>query len=419
MRSMWKKYGFGSLVVASGMLISFTLATDVTEAKVTGLCSNCHTMHYSQNGAPEQAMGTIGNPSGPYGTLVKGDCIGCHGLGGSDKIKTIGDSKIPQILHTGIGDQTNGGDLAGGNFAYITGAKGTPGNDAYLDSKGHNVIDLQQPENNITATNPPGHHSFLNFLNRFTCAGKGGCHGARIIDGPGSSSGLTSLKGTHHANLDGQCNNPTSVATSYRFLDGVKGYENQDATGKWQNKSATSHNEYFGDIKPLQIITGSCSSNCHDPVNFFQVRPTNGTISAFCASCHGNFHLSPGRNDGSGDPGVGNYRDANQTPITPFLRHPTDVLLDSPTGVSNEYASYNPNGSGQFSTEAPIARTTVPNAASSTVTPGSDIVTCLSCHGAHATNYPDMLRWDYSQMLSANADINTGCFICHTAKDNP
>jgi hypothetical protein len=44
---------------------------------------------------------------------------------------------------------------------------------------------------------------------------------------------------------------------------------------------------------------------------------------------------------------------------------------------------------------------------------------CLSCYVAHASNYPDMLHWDYSIMIAGNGETasGTGCFVCDTPKD--
>jgi hypothetical protein len=57
-------------------------------------------------------------------------------------------------------------------------------------------------------------------------------------------------------------------------------------------------------------------------------------------------------------------------------------------------------------------------APSSVVTPGTDIVMCLSCHMAHASPYPHMLRWDYSEMITGNGEAvsGKGCFVCHSSK---
>jgi predicted CXXCH cytochrome family protein len=40
---------------------------------------------------------------------------------------------------------------------------------------------------------------------------------------------------------------------------------------------------------------------------------------------------------------------------------------------------------------------------------------CLSCHGAHATDYYKILRWDYRSSVLSTAI--SGCIVCHTSKD--
>ena len=333
----------------------------------------------------------------PSPSLVRGTCIGCHGQGGASKIAVIG--QIPQVLHSGAGDLTNGGDLAGGNFGYITGIKGT----GAADSKGHNVIDIGNNENVLVM--PPGHHlPSVSNLN-FTCAGAYGCHGKRTVSGFIGSS--AAIKGSHHRNVDGKCDVTTDVYNSYRFLHTVYGYENP--TDKWQNVSAASHNEYYGKTSPL-TSAGGCVQ-CHDMGDGMGIKVASHTISGLCSTCHGDFHQIKGAFDGKG---IGSSTSA------PFLRHPTDVVLQRV--ALSEYQYYN-GGTGvnnPYSVVAPVARTTVASAVSATVTPDADVVTCLSCHGAHATDYPDMLRWQYNQNAHSNAgnNSNDGCFICHTTKDD-
>jgi hypothetical protein len=129
-------------------------------------------------------------------------------------------------------------------------------------------------------------------------------------------------------------------------------------------------------------------------------RPFNKTMSGFCATCHGYFHFL----DSGGQFGVGDDI------ISPFTRHPTDVILPTDNPIDTEYESYT-----TYSVVAPVARTLVPSSISSAVTPGSDVVMCLSCHGAHATNYDDMLRWEYRSGTLATAIA--GCSVCHTDKN--
>jgi hypothetical protein len=94
---------------------------------------------------------------------------------------------------------------------------------------------------------------------------------------------------------------------------------------------------------------------------------------------------------------------------SPFTRHPTDIILPN----TGEYAAYT-----SYSVEAPVARTAVPDTPSDVVTPGTDVITCLSCHAAHGTDYSDMLRWDYDDMISGDSGKTGGCFTCHTTKND-
>ena len=67
---------------------------------------------------------------------------------------------------------------------------------------------------------------------------------------------------------------------------------------------------------------------------------------------------------------------------------------------------------------APIARLestlTGMTAASSTVTPGEDQVSCLSCHRPHGSPYPKIMRWDYQGWPGSGENK---CNVCHTTKD--
>ena len=96
--------------------------------------------------------------------------------------------------------------------------------------------------------------------------------------------------------------------------------------------------------------------------------------------------------------------------VSPFIRHPTDLSL--PT--TGEYTAYT-----GYKLPALVARLKVPDGASSSIAPGSDAVICLSCHVAHSSNYPDMLRWDYSTIIEGNGGTasGTGCFACNTTKN--
>ncbi|NOQ51623.1 MAG: hypothetical protein GQ578_05340 [Desulfuromonadaceae bacterium] len=367
--------GYSRLVMAIAFLF---LGGGTANAGIQGNCVNCHTMHNSQDGASMQ----FDSSAAPNSALLRTSCLGCHAQGGAQALVSLGDDIVPQVMHS------ESIDLSAGNFAFITGMKGS----GAADSKGHNIIELTGIDNTISAL-PGGikqtyHEDMIVNTSNLTCAGTNGCHGYRYA----SSDLPEGISGAHHANGNGKLDVADAPANSYRFLTGVKGLEDSD----WQyTRAGADHNEYFAVTQPIQL--GCSTTHCHGSNG---VEPPDGTISQFCATCHGNFHTL----GGSTSDGIG--------PVvsSPFLRHPTDIILPS----SGEYAQYT-----NYSLAAPIGRTgTLPENANSVVTPGSDAVICLSCHASHASDYPDMLRWDYVNDCTAGvANPNCGCFTCHTSKD--
>jgi hypothetical protein len=381
------------LITIIGFVVALAFQPPAIGA-VTGPCSNCHTMHNSQGGTHMiEYLGPDETDTNPKGLLLRATCLGCHGMGTGNRIETIGSTEVPQVFHT------DGTDLAGGNFAYITafGGKGSGASDA----KGHNVVDFGNPDDVLNG--PPGpinqfFHDQAVLDTNLTCAGENGCHGTNRYLTLGS--GIIALKGAHHSNVDGKCDTADTVANSYRFLCGVKGLEN--TTDRWQNKDENSHNEYFGTTTPLILGCAGGEIGCHSGACGPTSSP-NGSISVFCGTCHGLFHTLTG-------PGMADWEGIGRTTSSPFQRHPTDIALPG----SGEYSAYT-----TYSTEAPIARTTVPDTPSPIVTPGTtDVVMCLSCHGAHATDYPDILRWNYDTMNAGGGGLDVGCFTCHTQKND-
>ena len=311
---------------------------------VSGVCSDCHTMHNSQDGVTIVATPQVNL------LAVADGCLGCHG---GTNVDTANFAAGPYVYDSGITDETT--SLAGGNFGWVL-----PGNGG--DAKGHNVSDIAALAADATlATSPGGTEG------QVSCAD---CHGS----------------GGHHSNATGSITAGATAGTSYRFLQhgaglGVSGYEDPNyeaASGVLSsNLSATTHNQYKGDTA---------------------VAATD-TISAFCASCHGDFHTTVGV------PGA-------------WTRHPTDRDLN---GLGGEYALYNVAGvSGRtYSTDIPVGSTNVSAVLGEVVINAGDaIVTCLSCHRAHGSPNDDMLRFAYTMDAHSGTGANTGCFVCHTAKDD-
>ncbi len=397
------------LLPATGLLLA--AAATVQAVGVTGQCGNCHTMHNSQNNTATATINYGAEADGPYSYLLKGTCLGCHAMGTANNIETLGTSSVPQVYHTA------GTDLAGGNFNHmLSGAS-----EAIKDSKGHNVVDFAGTsigDGDISLIGAPGalpfHDTTISDTN-LTCSGARGCHGTRGQgnDGaPGIGTALQdvpSLKGAHHTNVSGKIDgtagrDASTVGTSYRFLKGVYGYEDSD----WQATSgAADHNEYYSAATPMTL--GCATLSCHDGGVSDPVEPPNNTISGFCATCHPNFHSLD-----NAEPAfpAGTYISGVGTGIAdPFIRHPTDVVIPNSGEFAGMAAAYNPN--------VPVGRTTLAAAPYATQTPdGATVtVTCLSCHYPHAGPNPDLLRFDYTTMVTGSG-LGTGCFVCHTEKDD-
>lgn len=385
----------------AALLCAFLLFCPTNRAgAIQGPCVNCHTMHNSQNNLPMNYPNDFDTPDRPNDYLLRASCLGCHAQGGN-ALETVGTDLIPQVYHTEL---TN--NLAGGNFYYVRNES---------SAKGHNVAALTGTDD-VLFYPPGGIRQTFHFgpsdlvtTNNLTCSSVsdrgdwGGCHGNRTSYLPA----YVGVSGAHHDNWgSGSSVDPAAddmePGHSYRFLLGIRGYESAD----WDYaKTISNHNEYFGLAEPIALSgCDNAANGCHGAGG---VRAPDGTISQFCATCHGNFHTL---RVGSGNDSTGNSSGIGDDAIAPFIRHPTDLALPA-TGEYADYTTYN--------LQAPVARPSVYDAPGSTVTPGTDIVMCLSCHYSHGSEYNDMLRWSYSTMIAGNGGIyaDTGCFVCHSTKD--
>ena len=333
-----------------GLSLVIMAIAGTLHATVTGPCSKCHTMHNSQEGEPMAIRLDASR------TAFEEDATPNPALLISDCVgchTMIGNATIE--IQDGVrvpivfNTESPEDPLAGGNFHYV----------GLDDAKGHNVQGLTGLDITFQGKEIPG--STTGYY-QLTCAGEHGCHGDRSM-----GDELNAIRSAHHANdlggIDG-----SSVGLSYRFLDGILGKEDSD----WeQDNTNTSHNEYQGALD-FGITT---------------------TISYLCGQCHGN----------AGDGGFHNSGGVGSS--SPWLRHPTDIALRN----TGEYANYT-----TYSMVAPVARPN-PDAVlvPTQVTPGTDIIMCLSCHRAHGSPYFKLMRWDYKNWPPGNS----GCAVCHTSKD--
>ncbi len=343
------------------IVLIYFLSLTASEAKlISEKCDVCHTMHNSQDGV-EMTYNTGLNPS-----LLRNDCIGCHtGTNITGSFPFVLDTEqTPVYGTTGTDGESN--TLAGGNFYW----------GVSNDSMGHNVVGATTDEDQTLHLTPPGGTALGA---RLVCAGRYGCHGDRS-----KSDQFTAMKMSHHYTKPQLWQDGSTIAESYRFLDGIQGFGH---TTYEYRPSRTSHNKYYGKDRSLETDNAA------------------GTISSLCSQCHGDFH------NGSGNVAPGSFSGGV------WFRHPTDFDMGSSTG--SEFESYN-GGSGEFnpySVISPVATANTGATVNQTVYASSDdaIVMCLSCHRPHGTPYSSLLRWNYKAWPGVEG--YNGCAICHTEKD--
>ena len=304
--------------------------------------------------------------------VVAGDCNACHTVYPAMTEKTFRAKPFEYVSREMFCVKCHSSNTSdtitelGGNRVPIVFNNAKPGKPlaggdfyyvAFLgERKGHNVNGVASRDMEFTGFPPAYSRSSdpssvgYNPQKPLACAGSNGCHGNRNIEDP-----FEAVFGSHHAvntPLDG-----STTARSYRFLrnsDAVKGVIGLEDDEWNQNATPRKHNEY------------------------------TSSIDVLCRSCHGSLE--------SGHAG----RQFNH-------------LVGVPLPARGEYMKYK-----IYDLDAPVARETVPQSSSDIISPGKDLLTCLSCHVAHASPYDSELRWDYDNIFTEGE--RSGCLICHTGK---
>ncbi|MFH7319804.1 cytochrome c3 family protein [Desulfurivibrio sp. D14AmB] len=297
--------------------------------------------------------------------LISG-CVGCHSHDGPETVVEMGAARIPIVYNTGGPPDAM---LAGGNFHWVA----TMG-----DKYGHNVLGVSGPDQYL-ATAPGGSAGCANSCHQSLARAEVHVPGGTLALDDGCQSCHGSVK---HHRPERPPGTPADAETGwYRFLKapelhgfaankpGVGGI----GTNDWERHADSSHHNIY--------LADDGSGN-----------PTQRSLSRFCSGCHQDFHTKVGG-------------------ATPWLRHPTNYAIpDRGEFAAVIGAPYNP--------QVPVAKPDLYSHRPEVVEPG-DQVACVSCHRAHGSPYPDMLRWDYSQMRAHQGGeaAGNGCFFCHTAKD--
>ena len=330
-------------------------------------CGGCHSMH-----SP--------NPAGTHlliGADTSSTCLSCHQQSGltapSSYHVSTADADMP--VGTAPRQRTPGGDFGWLKKTYIFTVRGTQTTELG-QTHGHNIIaagtgfGFTVDTDNPTA--PGGSFPSANL----GCASCHNPHGKyrRLADGSISPTGSAIIaSGSYN-------NSPTPIAGQavgvYRLLNG-SGYTTDGVTFQGNPPAVTPST--YNQTEALNMVRTAYGTT--DGI----IQGGHENWGTWCATCHGDMHSS------------GNYV------------HPTDVAL---SGVADTYNAYVKSGD-LTGTSANSFNSLVPFAKGSTVSSyavlatlakndntavggpvGSDQVTCLSCHRAHASGFPEMLRWN-------------------------
>ncbi len=345
---MKKKILTLTIMIACAAMVTVFCGTGY--GAVSGVCSECHTMHNSQGGTPMR----VGDVVAPLSALLLDDCLGCHTTDGGDPLGNA--NAYPYVMDTG-GLFNDDKCLAGGFFPSDMGE----GNN---DDNHHGV--------SVSQTNLPAGYAADEVLGDWYtgdtagggdglgCAGSNGCHGVHdTVDD------MEAISGGHH------------TPGAYRMLF----VGNNMATDGIVGDSASDYEE--------ELIGGTVlAPQTSDPHNTYSAGVSDPSISEFCAICHGNFHNESGTTDDAGA-------------SSPWIRHPTDVSI--PTDWTIGSAGYVLDGD-DFKHN--------PVGYDGAVVSTDRKATCLSCHRAHGTENDDLLRWAYTTQ-DAGSTTAYGCLGCH------
>jgi hypothetical protein len=360
--------------VVLGLLACGLFLTAPSQAAVKGVCSICHTMHNSQQGAPvaftRDSAGQIVISEEPLANLLKTDCLGCHSQAGAETIVNMEGAQIPIVFNltepTYPPDGSATSTLAGGNFHWVMNS-----GSAY----GHNVEGIASADFRFPPNQAPG--GVVRTGDCINCHGtlasvQSGCQGCHVVQHHADSAEIVASRENGWYRFLGSvmqhADNPKELTT-----EGVMGIEAID----WeQNPLSTQHNVYQGKAGPY--------------VNYLE----SGAMDQKCAGCHGQFH---------------NETIADST----WIRHPVDVAIPD-IGEFTGFTTYNPL--------VPVARQNVrsEDVGFADINRGSDMVSCVSCHRPHGSPYPAMLRWGYRDWPGNDSHTQqaaqNGCAVCHTSK---
>lgn len=344
------------------LLLAAPLATVAAEGFHSGgvaECEGCHTMHNSLN---LQSMNgkTTANPYLLMGADSSSTCLNCHHttsvtpnaykVSSPADVTTSGGRPVPSQLGPG------------GDFGW---------------SARHNIVanDYNYRQDNSLAYAPGGTYP----REKLSCVSCHDPHGRyRHLPGSGEQAitgAPISESGSYGAEPDG-----ASAVGVYRLLGGV-GYQPASLIGNYS----------FANQAPVAV--SPLEYNRSESVSDTRVAYGTG-MSEWCSNCHASMHNNDTPAPGSFRHPAGNNAKLSATLIANYKRY------DFRTGSVNAdgamaYSSLVPYEMGS-EVRSDLRDATLSKAGPST---GQENVSCLTCHRAHASAFPDMGRWNFSSVM--------------------
>jgi predicted CXXCH cytochrome family protein len=261
------------LLWSLAMVISLLLCGGATGyAAVSGVCSDCHTMHNSQGGG-DMGLAT------PQSALLLNDCLGCHTTTSTDPLSD--DKGYPFVK---LGSATDSNCLAGGFFQ--TDADTSDNNANENHDIGSQAVPAGFDDSETTW--------YKGTTEGLGCAGTNGCHGNET-----DLDDMAAIKGGHH--------DPSAYRILYVGTNGVVG------------SGAKDYEELVIRTPATTPVTSGDTQN----VNIYSAGVEDPSISELCAKCHGDFHNESGTTNDSGS-------------ASPWIRHPTDVEIPGNWTIGDE-----------------------------------------------------------------------------------
>ncbi|MFH0810267.1 MAG: cytochrome c3 family protein [Pseudomonadota bacterium] len=361
-------------------------------------CKLCHTMHNEEDGKTVfLSKFKVGTPAVKDGQaapgLLRTTCVGCHSSTDSGEYRHDlgGGQYVPIVFHTT--GPANGIGLAGGDFYWVVNGDGK--GEEPKDRYGHNVYGLS--ERDSTFKSVPGGDDYCTACHDDLTAecGEGGslvshwtgCQGCHVFPRHHKDTDAYRMLQGHAMPYPRDTDEDNIACDNYVIGFGSSKYE---AEGDF--------NEYKGTTIDLDKTTAEWAKD--DKL----VRPKGApayrsgqrrlevthSISAFCAGCHavGNENLRAGGK---------------------WVRHPADVVI--PAETFNDIPG-DKVGVLRVARDKDTAYFKGIKVGSGAITAGEDLVMCLTCHRAHGSKYPYMLRWEYRPDVD-QADTGGSCISCH------